>query len=75
LEKIGINKEERIERNIVFHSWRHFLNSQLLSNNISEAKTQKITGHKTKEMMMHYAHFNANDFQDVLEVTSEILPD
>ena len=47
LEKIGVTKEERIKRNIVFHSWRHFLNSQLLANNISETKTQKITGHKT----------------------------
>lgn len=75
LEKIGINKEEREKRNIVFHSWRHFLNSQLLAHNISEAKTQKITGHKTKEMTMHYAHFNAKDLEDVLEVTSEILAD
>lgn len=73
LEKIGVTKEERIKRNIVFHSWRHFLNSQLLANNISETKTQKITGHKTLEMTKHYAHFNAKDFQDVLEVTSEII--
>lgn len=74
MEKIGISKDERKQRNIVFHSWRHFMNSQLLANNISEIKTQKITGHKTKEMTMHYAHFNAKDFQDVLEVTSEIIP-
>ncbi len=75
MEKIGISREEQERRNIVFHSWRHFVNSQLLANNISEIKTQKITGHKTKEMTLHYAHFNANDFQDVLEVTSEIMTD
>ena len=73
LENIGITEKERIQRNIVFHSWRHFVNSQLLANNISEAKTQKITGHKTRAMTLHYTHFNAKDLQDILKVTNRIL--
>jgi integrase len=69
----GITEEERRERNITFHSWRHFLNSQLLANGINESKTRKIIGHSTAEMTKRYAHFLVNDFADVLEITESIL--
>jgi integrase len=69
----GIKKEERKKRNITFHSWRHFLNSQLLSHGINESKTRKITGHSTAAMTEHYSHFLVNDFTDVLQITEGIL--
>lgn len=69
----GITEEERRERNITFHSWRHFLNSQLLANGINESKTRKIIGHSTAGMTKRYAHFLVNDFADVLEITESIL--
>lgn len=68
----GIKREERKKKNITFHSWRHFLNSQLLSNGINESKTRKITGHSTAEMTKRYAHFLVNDFADVLKITEGI---
>jgi integrase len=69
----GIKEEERAKRNITFHSWRHFLNSQLLSNGVNETKTRKITGHSTAEMTKRYAHFLVNDFADVLRITGGLL--
>jgi len=69
----GIKEEEREKRNITFHSWRHFLNSQLLANGVNEAKTRKITGHSTAAMTEHYAHFLVDDFADVLKITNGIV--
>ena len=63
----------RRERNITFHSWRHFLNSQLLSQGISGEKTRRITGHTTESMTRHYAHFSLADYSDVLTITEGML--
>ena len=73
LAKKGIKEKERKERNITFHSWRHFLNSQLLAHGIPETKTRRIAGHITSAMTEHYAHFLVEDFADVLQITSGIL--
>lgn len=73
LHKKGIKEEERVKRNLNFHSWRHFLNSQLLANGINESKTRKITGHSTAAMTEHYSHFLVNDFEDVLKITEDII--
>ncbi|MGE4284550.1 MAG: tyrosine-type recombinase/integrase [Clostridia bacterium] len=73
LSRMGIEEAERVKRNITFHSWRHFLNSQLLSNGVNEIKTRKITGHSTEEMTKRYAHFLVNDFADVLKITEGIV--
>lgn len=66
-ENIGISKEERKERNITFHSWRHFFNS-FLRGRVNDVKIRKVTGHKTLAMTEHYTHFNIDDFRDVLQV-------
>jgi integrase len=58
LNEYGITEKERRERNITFHSWRHFLNSQLISRGINEAKARRITGHATAAMTEHYSHFS-----------------
>ncbi len=67
LEAAGI---DYVSRNICFHSWRHFLNTQLLGHGISEVKTRKITGHTSTAMMDHYTHFTDREYRDVLEVVS-----
>lgn len=74
MERIGISREEQEGRNISFHSWRHFLNSLLLANGTDRIMTQRITGHTTDAMTEHYAHFNAEDYRSVLDVTSKVLP-
>jgi integrase len=72
LGKIGISEELRKQRNVTFHSWRHFFNSYLRTK-IPDAKLQRLTGHKTLEMTDHYTHFNLEDYEDVLLVQEEML--
>ena len=69
----GVTKKERAKRNITFHSWRHFLNSQLLSHGVNAEKTRKITGHATASMTELYSHFFVEDFKDVLQITEGIF--
>ncbi len=69
-ERIGISPEEQEERNIKFHSWRHFYNSSMRGK-IHDAKLRRLTGHKTLEMTEHYTHFNIEDFKDVLQIQEE----
>jgi integrase len=66
LNKIGISDEQRIERNIVFHSWRHYY-AKKLSEQMKIEQAQQALGHLTPEMTQHYAdHQQKQDF-DLLE--------
>ena len=73
LEKIEIKEEERKERNIVFHSWRHFFNTYCRRLNIPDPKIQKVTGHKTIEMLDNYTHFEVEDFTEVMKAQEMLL--
>jgi integrase len=66
-ERIGITPEQRRERNITFHSWRHFYNT-IMRGKIHDAKLRLLTGHRTLEMTDHYTKFRLEDFRDVLEI-------
>ena len=55
LVRIGITDIQRIERNITFHSWRHFFNSYMRTR-IPDNQLRKITGHRTIAMTEHYDH-------------------
>jgi hypothetical protein len=44
VEGIGITAEKRKERNIVFHSHRHFLNSILRNARVPDFLVQRVTG-------------------------------
>jgi len=70
LENIGISPQERKERNITFHSWRHWYNS-IMRGKIHDAKLRTLTGHKTLEMTEHYTHFNIDDYQDVRQIQDQ----
>lgn len=70
---IGIKKEEQTRRYLCFHGWRHFFNTTMRTNNISDGKLQKLTGHKSMEMTDRYTHFKADDFQDVKKIQAKIL--
>jgi integrase len=72
-DKIGIGKEERRERGLALHHWRHFLNTALLMANVSALKVQKVTGHKSLSMTRHYAHFDSREFSEVLDVQNNLL--
>jgi integrase len=72
-DKIGINREERRQRRLALHHWRHFLNTALLMANVSTLKVQKVTGHKSLSMTRHYAHFDSRDFTEVLDVQNKLI--
>ena len=72
-DKIGIGREERKERGLALHHWRHFLNTALLMANVSAMKVQKVTGHKSLSMTRHYTHFDSREFIEVLDVQNNLF--
>ncbi len=72
LEEIGVSPEERMRRNISFHGWRHFFNS-FLRGKVADVKLQKLTGHRTQEMLENYTHFSIGDYKDVLAVQEKMI--
>lgn len=73
LIQIGISEEQQEERCICFHSWRHYLNSQLRLNGVSDIVTKKITGHTTDEMMEHYTHISQDDISVITKVQKLLI--
>ena len=62
LKKIGIGTAERCERNIVFHSLRHFC-ATALSSHANMHTVQQILGHKSPLLTEHYsAHSSEEKF-------------
>ena len=58
LKKIGITEIERKERGIVFHSWRHCFNSEMVNKGIPKELLQAMTGHSTDLMTENYYHYD-----------------
>jgi integrase len=72
LHRIGISEEERRERNLSFHSHRHFFNS-VMRGKIHDSKLRRLTGHRTEAMTEHYTRFKVEDFSEVLEVQEALF--
>jgi integrase len=73
LRNIGILDKEQKKANYSFHSWRHYFNTIMRSNNISDSKLQSLTGHSSTAMTDHYTHFNHSDFLDVGVIQAKIF--
>ncbi len=73
LEEIGINDEVRREKNITFHSWRHWFNSLLINAKVPLQKIQSITGHLTDKMTQHYYHVHAGEMDDIKDIQESIF--
>jgi integrase len=61
LGHIGIDDKARKERNLSFHSWRHFVNTELRTSGVPDSIVQAITGHSNQEMTDHYTHVQMED--------------
>jgi integrase len=70
---IGISRDERSERNLSFHVWRHFINTILRLRNVADSKVQSVTGHKSVKMTAHYTHFDTRQFTEVRDVQAELM--
>lgn len=56
LNKIGIPEEDRVSRNITFHSLRHTFVSEAYKRGLSKFEVKALAGHLTDEMSQHYTH-------------------
>ncbi|GHV26987.1 hypothetical protein AGMMS4952_07950 [Spirochaetia bacterium] len=73
LSRIGIDAEEKKERNLTPHAWRHFFNTTLRTNDVSDAKTQALIGHVTNQMSDRYTEFDTVTFTEVRDIQDSIL--
>lgn len=71
LEVIGV--KDRVERNITFHSWRHWLNSVLRAQAVPDDIVRKVTGHGTAEMTENYTEYKPEDYAPVAAVQAEMF--
>ena len=67
--------ERNEERGYCFHSWRHFFNTYLLSNNISPIKVAAVLGHSTgvSSVQERYTNFTEADYKEIYEVQSVLF--
>ena len=72
MAEIGIDEAERRRRNLSFHSWRHWLNSQLIEAHVAPEKIRAVTGHSSSEMTMLYYHAQTSEMADVRDVQARL---
>lgn len=71
LTQIGISLEQQKNRNLCFHSWRHYYAAKM-ADKVEVRSLQLATGHKSQAMTEHYAaHANEKHFQAVYDATKE----
>jgi integrase len=73
LNRIGISEEERKERRISLHGWRHFFNTTLRMADVADSKVKAVAGHKSQRMNDRYTHFNPKEFSEIRRVQETLL--
>jgi integrase len=73
LAGIGIDSEEKKERNLTPHAWRYFLNTNLRASGMPDAKVQSITGHLSQDSTERYTSFYSEQFEEVRELQNTLL--
>ena len=69
-------KKERTSRLLTFHAFRYFLNTYLLTNEISPVKVNFIIGHKTGNSMQElYTTLKPYHCEDVIKLQTKLLDD
>lgn len=67
LQRIGINEKERTERHLVFHSLRHYANTEYRTR-VGDEKTQRVLGHTSTRMTDRY---DAGSDRRILQIGQE----
>lgn len=74
LSEIGIDENKRRERNLSFHSLRHF-NNTCLRGAVPDETLRKLTGHSTEAMTDRYDHTTEADLVSLARAQeTRILP-
>ena len=68
LKRLGIPNAEKI----TFHCWRHFFTTNM-ADNVDERKLQLATGHKSLDMLEHYAAHESEETLNELGQVAERL--
>ena len=71
LQLIGV--KDRAERNVTFHSWRHWLNTTLRVEGVPDALIRRVVGHETPQMTERYSRYNPEDFEAVAVVQEAVF--
>lgn len=67
-EKLGIKGK-------TFHSFRAFVDTQMMANNINETVVRAMIGHSSPEMTEHYMHLDSGEFRLVRNVQDTMFED
>jgi integrase len=73
LAAIGIDENERKERGLCFHAWRHFFNTRLVSANVSASVVRSAIGHSSERMTDHYTHIALYDMDELRAVQEGVI--
>ena len=74
LAAIGIGEEERERRNLTFHAWRHFYNSNIRPY-VPDYQLRMLTGHSGAAMTDRYTAITEEQRQAVASVAAGLLPE
>lgn len=72
VNEIEISEEERKERGLTFHSWRHFANA-MLHGRLTGDQVRKVTRHRSEKMTERYDHLTSEDAKAVVSVQESIV--
>ncbi len=53
---------------LTFHSFRHFLNTRLIAEDVPANKILAVIGHESTKMTEHYAHLGAEDLRAIASI-------
>jgi integrase len=70
--RIGIKEADRVERNITFHSHRHFFNTYF-RDRLPDYLLKRVTGHTTDKMTDHYTGVKDDDATRIINAQNEFL--
>ncbi len=73
MRNIGISEQERIERNITFHSWRKFANTYWRGRGVPDPEIRAVTGHKSPSMTERYTTFQLEDMERVIAAQTAMI--
>ncbi len=73
LELIGVSVQQQEERNLRFHSTRHYFNSALAPL-VQNESLRKVIGHSSPEMTSHYHHVTNIELEMIAEAQKKAFP-
>ena len=64
-----------ISRNLSFHSFRHFFNTQIIAAGVSGEIARNVVGHESEDMTDHYLHLGSKELDSVRRVQLDLTRD